>query len=645
MTVAIVQSANYPSRSTNGACVLGAAPTVGNLLVAFVTLFQGGTASSGWTIAESVNDANSGTLYLVYRYVQPGDTVNLQIMSPANGSFWNVNGVYELSGVRGDWAHDFGGFESAFVASGSFSTTGLAMAAESLCIAGFESPAENAPLASAPSGFTLDQHDNNNGGYGTDIINQFFSSSGTASAAVPSAQANGTAYIAASFLTPHTTPTVVQHKSSQGSGSMTSFNPTLTSTPIVGNLLVAFVGVNASLSTFTFNTAKWTPFQYAYQSVDQSSLVGVGFYRYVESGDTTSLPPFTTSGSSDFTYSMYEIDGVKGNWTNDAISFNSGGNSNNVSTVSIGALTAATANSLALCGFFQYNGTHNPTISSGWTLDEAGNNFSEYGSWGAASQAISSAGSGVDATITFVDNEGPLGIVGLVLGGNAPANIPFERQHSRYVSNSGTPGQLRLGDAPLPGSLIVAILHWGSGSASGPTIGGSWTTFETVMNGSNVAAVGVYRYAQSGDSALLPTLATGGSQYWAASVMEFSGVSGTFSDDVPLFEGHFDSASSQTTGTETTPVANCIGVIAAAQYDGSSFPSTSSSGWSTDEATANAGAFGSVANFSQYYPTVSSSVDATISYSSSGPSSYIQYVVQAVTPPPPAGGNVVVIVI
>lgn len=219
------------------------------------------------------------------------------------------------------------------------------------------------------------------------------------------------------------TPTVVQHKSAIN-GNTIPGAVTLTTTPTAGNLIVMFLHTNVLASLVTKNTTGWTEFENVTVS---SSQLGSGLYRYVQLGDTSTLPALWTAGSTYWAYDVYEISGVSGVFAADAIGHNQASAIVNVTALSSPSpLVTTLPNALALLGAGQYNGNADPTLSVGWTRDEFGHNNSNYGSNVGGSQAVAASGTGVSATVTFTTNSSPADLIVLVLQNTAPETAHWD---------------------------------------------------------------------------------------------------------------------------------------------------------------------------------------------------------------------------
>lgn len=203
---------------------------------------------------------------------------------------------------------------------------------------------------------------------------------------------------------------IVQHTSgintSQVPGSIT-----LGSTPTAGNLLLVAIHCNIPQLTATVNTSAWTDIVDAI-SVGFVQQVGMLLGRYVQPGDTATLPVLWTSGTTYWAYEVYEISGVTGTLTDDVPTSLIGVVANSpiggITSISVSAAGAAASNgAIALVLAGQYDGNVTPTLSSGWTTDESGNNSSNYGSQVSGSQTGVSSGTTPTATITFTTSENP----------------------------------------------------------------------------------------------------------------------------------------------------------------------------------------------------------------------------------------------
>lgn len=119
--------------------IMGTLPVVGNLLIAWVTCFNGFNAvKAGWTDSGiTVTDANAGVCRILYRYVQLGDTATLA-PAKSNSSFWNVS-VVEVDSISGVWATDLEASQTGASTLTTFDTTSFnSVSAGSLALMGLQ---------------------------------------------------------------------------------------------------------------------------------------------------------------------------------------------------------------------------------------------------------------------------------------------------------------------------------------------------------------------------------------------------------------------------------------------------------------------------------------------------------------------------
>lgn len=176
----IVQSVKASGTTTTVVASLPSAPTVGNLLVAFISKFQTFTINAAWTLAETQPDANSGNLRIVYRYVQPGDTAGPWTFATGIGAFWHVVGFYELSSVSGVWATDYVQVAKGVQAAPTpHTTTNIVTGGpQRRGLIAFSCPQAAAPApGDLSAGWTLDKATTGSG-FGTGMATQTFATAG-----------------------------------------------------------------------------------------------------------------------------------------------------------------------------------------------------------------------------------------------------------------------------------------------------------------------------------------------------------------------------------------------------------------------------------------------------------------------------------
>jgi hypothetical protein len=207
---------------------------------------------------------------------------------------------------------------------------------------------------------------------------------------------------------------VVQHKSAI-QGLAVPGTITLAATPTVGNLLILFLHCNIGAGNITVNTAKWTKDADCLGQPGNITQVGMTLYRYVQVGDTVTVPAPWTAGTSYTAYEIYEISGVSGTWATDHEDTQQIGKDAGTATTTLSVShTTVAANALLLAGAGQYNGSHNPTWNGGWTSDETSNNNTNYGSQSSAEQAVASA-TAITATVTYGGSSQPADLLMVTL--------------------------------------------------------------------------------------------------------------------------------------------------------------------------------------------------------------------------------------
>jgi len=435
---------------------------------------------------------------------------------------------------------------------------------------------------------------------------------------------------------------VVQHQSgihtSQVPGSVT-----LGTAPTTGNLLVCLLGVNILRTNLHLNTTDWTMFQQVgdptYGTV---GIIMVGVYRYVQPGDTAILPAFCTSGTTYWTHCIWEISGVTGNWDDDLLFCGARAEFQNSYDDPQAALTAypVLADTLALTGGAAYNGNGNPSITGTWTLDESGNNNANYGSVGGAHRNMV-AGDIIDGAWTLHNvGSNPYAAMVLAFTTQPPAS-PYPRNFWMFDSfSAGHPTTPTVPFTPETGHLLIAILGW-DGVSANPTFDSNWTIFKTQLGASTDYKVGLYRYVQPGDTATLPNICTAGSSVYSLQVLEISGVTGTFSTDVPqVTSGFQQNATPFPIAGGTTSQPNQFAFISYGEFASTSI-ATISAGWTSVQTFSNNLDYGNDAFWFQYYPTSGSTVSASITPGVlAQPQGFIGLLLSTfIIPPPPTSGN------
>lgn len=395
---------------------------------------------------------------------------------------------------------------------------------------------------------------------------------------------------------------------------------TLGGAPTAGNLIIELIGCNIASASITINTANWTQFDQA-QEPSGNTVVMTALYRYVQGGDTATLPAAWTAGGTYWTHQVWEVSGVSGTWNTDFLS----------SVPWYGAISNTAipqfpifASGMALSGVASYNGNTNPSISGAWTLDDANNNNSNFGSEGGAHRVISSSDT-IDGTWTQ-GSSAPFGGVFVLLTSKQPLGGVYPRHVYRKAVGSGFPAGITVPWVPKVGSLLLAYFDWGDGAQTNPTIvGANWTDWRDVTI-TTKAQLGLYRYVQGGDTAAIPAIASAGTgDGWAVTFVELGGASGVFSTDrVSDKSAGQASGATLTTTADTTTAVNQFALLSYGNYSGSALASTTGfTNYAIDEAS-NA-LYGSWFVAFKFFPNSGSTVQGvTTPNNSSAAQSYVQ---------------------
>lgn len=246
-------------------------------------------------------------------------------------------------------------------------------------------------------------------------------------------------------------PTKVQvanTSSASGTGAMT-----LGGAPTPGNLLIAELG--SSVDAYTvLDTAKWTLITNGGTSNGQIFAA----YRYVQGGDTVTVPPLLTGVKAKISAWVIEVSGVTGTWASDfegsSATFN-----NASTTLTTTHLATRAANDLALTGAFNYtSGATNITGASGWTFDVQQNNNANYGAWALAERTFVSSGTDFSTSYTIPTGAQPSGYITVVLSGAGTGAGTAEnssKTNDYVVLNAGHAGAISASKASAYAVLNV----------------------------------------------------------------------------------------------------------------------------------------------------------------------------------------------
>jgi hypothetical protein len=386
-------------------------------------------------------------------------------------------------------------------------------------------------------------------------------------------------------------------------------------------LLIAhiFTGAGVSPTTLTFDTTKWTPFERSVSDLDTNQVI-TSLFRYVQGGDTSALPAFCTAGSAFHAWTVQEITGVNGTWANDYQSSRYKHSSAGVSSMTTPKDTTRSANALGLLAFGKYNASANSTLDAAWTSDVNANNSGNYGSYGCAHQAVASSATDIFATNAFQAGGNPTGMVMVILNGAGAAPVvPYlVRYRSKQSASAGFPGTVQFGGAPLSGHSLVAALSWQDGSATDPTIGGSWSTYLSVTQGAHHQMFGLDRDV-SGDTSVLAAIATAGTAFWGLIVAEIGGMTGVFATDkLNDKSGSESSAATVTTTSDTTSGANQMALTFASEYNTSTNLSETGAQYDETNSVASSATYGAFSIAFDFHASGGGTVQSVWTKASSG---------------------------
>lgn len=411
---------------------------------------------------------------------------------------------------------------------------------------------------------------------------------------------------------------IVQTSSgSQASGTAVPGQPTVSSTPTVGNLLIVFLHTDSASTGVTPNTSSYTQIASSITTATYSTNT-YALIRYVQNGDTTTLPAMATAGSCHWAYVVYEISGVTGDRNKD-FQIYSGSYSfenNFIYPLSLSQVPQ-TSNTLAICSGSNY--TDNATISvpSGWTSDVNTGSQTNWGSLSAIHYTNPVSGTAISGGATHMASG-----VQLILQASVPA-YPYVRSvYTNAVFTRALNEQETIQAPPTPGNLIIALIQPSTAPAN-LTPGSGWTRFDNYDNGGIRYADALYRYAIGGDTATLTGFYTSsGTNTRGFQVYEIAGVKGTWSSDFQHSNSSAATATSLATTTDTTLAANTLVLVGVSQNlgGGSATAPTVSANWIIDNYKSTGESFSS----SRTFASASSSVTNTIGVPSSTSIIYTQ---------------------
>jgi hypothetical protein len=240
----------------------------------------------------------------------------------------------------------------------------------------------------------------------------------------------------------------------------------LPAAPSVGNLILVFMFCNIATSSITVNSGSWTVAQSATVS---TSTYGKFMYRYVQMGDTATLPALWTAGSTYWSYDVYEISGVTGTFGTDVpVMATPAQNGGAIATITANSATSTADNQTSIVATGQYNGNNNGTISQGYVTDEVLANATNYGFTLCAHRFLPTLGTSVNPTVTYLTTQGPCAIFSIIAAFSASSSAiqVMQDAHGGDVLTQTT-AAATFGIATTTGRSIVAIVNCHTSSVTG----------------------------------------------------------------------------------------------------------------------------------------------------------------------------------
>lgn len=451
------------------------APTTGNLLIALIgcnIADSSITIGSGWQQFDYVQDGNGQTdMTALYRYAQAGDAFGLPPFWSAGSTFWSYQ-YWEVSGVSGTWANDFLASIPLWNANVGNLLPEFPIFADGLALTGTAS--YGAGVTPTISGsWTLDDVHVEGADYGSeggahrvvsngDVIDGQWSS-------VTSSQFGGIL-----ILLTTAQPSGGVYPSNVFTASGPSGAPgaiTVPWVPQVGALLVAYIHWgDGNIAAPDIGTG-WTQFNQA--ALADDGLIGV--YRYVQMGDTSTLPALTSSGSNLWAVSIVELHGDTGSFSTDHASDQVGAQASGTTFTTTADATTAN-NQFGLLAFGNYSGT-GLLSQTGFTNFLANTATGNYGTWGLAFDFFPTSGTTVQSTVTPSDtSDGQFYIQSIFNDGSGGSTINASDTEAASAGDSASAG-----DVHSTASDTEAASASDSESAS--TVEGSGTTLFIVIMG------------------------------------------------------------------------------------------------------------------------------------------------------------------
>lgn len=422
---------------------------------------------------------------------------------------------------------------------------------------------------------------------------------------------------------------------SQITGTGVPGQPLLGSNPTVGNLVIIFLHTDSGSTGITIDTSNY---QILAANPDPNTFVTntYALARYVQSGDLALLPAMASAGTCHWAYVAYEVSGVAGTLAADVQTV--GGLS--FTNVPQGGIfptkvqqVPLVAGSLALVSGGNYTGSGAPTAASGWTQDVSTGSQTNWGSLGGFSYPNPTAGTPIDGITNNCAT-----VEQVILQPSVPT-YPYLRQSftNQWATGIVTGAQGLLQAPPKPGNLIVAMVQSVGFDIADFTLGTGWTIGATYTDTGDYYSLLLYRYAQIGDTAVLPefvSLYTGANGAWGYSSFEISGITGEWTNDFQSAQsGRAISVTSITSSDGTTALENTLAIVQGGSFSAFNGSSPSLSGGFTN--LESYWDFGTIFAGTQTFADEGSTVSTTLTIPDSGNLTYMQALFGGAPLPPP----------
>lgn len=147
---------------------------------------------------------------------------------------------------------------------------------------------------------------------------------------------------------------------------------------------------------------------------------------------------------------------------------------------------------------------------------------------------------------------------------------------SASAHNTGSGSTVTLGAAPTPGNLMLGFFLASSNTIN---VTSNWTPI--IRGGNNGSITSVYRYAQSGDTAITPPIKDNSSIGYGLTVYEISGISGNPVQDIANTSSFYGANAAFNVPSISTATANQLALTAAC-WNGGSVGFTTPTGFTDD---------------------------------------------------------------